>query len=292
MPNILEILKQRNVPYRQHGDHHHVSYGWLGVNCPFCGRGSNHFHMGFHITKRFSSCWRCGYHPAWKTLAELLGIRYIEARELLGSDPGWEQDDRRGQGRGKLVLPHGLGFLLPPHERYIKERGFDSEELVRLWSIQGIGIASRLAWRIFIPVLHHGSVVSWTTRSLVDEGVRYISAKAEEEEISAKTLLFGEDYARHAIIIVEGPFDVFRIGPGAVATLGLVVTPAQVEKMRQYPIRVICFDREAQAQKRARKLCRLLEPYPGSTYNVTLSASDPGSASAKEVTQLRKEFLE
>lgn len=290
--NILEILQQRNVPVRQHGESHHVSYGWLGVDCPFCGKGSGRFHMGFHITKRFSSCWRCGYHPAWKTLAELLGIRYVEARELLGTDPGWEQEDRRKYKRGTLVLPQGLGPLLPSHLRYLKDRGFDHEELERLWGIQGIGIAGRLAWRIWIPVLVHGEVVSWTTRKLVDEGVRYISAKREEEAISAKTLLFGEDYARHAIIVCEGPFDVFRIGPGAVATLGVVVSPAQIEKMRQYPIRVVCFDRESQAQKRAKKLCRLLEPFPGATYNVTLSAKDPGSASMKEVTQLRKEFLE
>lgn len=290
--NILEILQQRNVPIRQHGDHKNVRYGWVAVECPFCGRGSDAFHMGFHLTKRFSSCWQCGYHPAWKTLAELLGIRYVEARELLGSDPGWEQDDRRKIRRGELLLPPGLGELLPPHERYLKERGFDPDELVRLWDIQGIGIASKLAWRIFIPVLYHGSVVSWTTRSLVNKGVRYVSASQGEEAISAKSLLFGEDYARHAIIICEGPFDVFRIGPGAVATLGLSISHAQIEKMRQYPVRAVCFDNEYMAQKRAKKLCRLLEPFPGTTHNVVLKAKDPGSASREEIDELRKEFLE
>lgn len=291
MPDILEILRQRNIPHRQHGESHHVSYGWLGVDCPFCGKGTNRFHMGFHITKRFSSCWRCGYHPAYRTLAELLGIRFQEARELLGVDPGWEEE-RRGHSRKELLLPHGLGELLPPHLRYLKERGFDPEELKRLWGIQGIGIAGRLAWRIWIPVQSHGTVVSWTTRSLTDVGTRYISAKQGEEAVPAKSLLFGEDYARHAIIVVEGPFDVFRIGPGAVATLGVVVSPAQIEKMRQYPVRVICFDRDVLAQQRARKLCRLLEPYPGATYNVQLSAKDPGCADMKEVIQLRKGFLE
>lgn len=289
---IVEILSKNNVPYRQPEDHKNVRYGWIGVNCPFCGRANDAFHMGFHLTKRISSCWQCGYHPAWKTLAKLLGIRYTEARDLLDVDPGWEQEDRRKHRRGELALPDGLGPLLPVHLRYLQSRGFDPEELERLWGIQGIGFAARLAWRIWIPVHLHGTVVSWTTRSLASEGTRYVTAQSSQEALPMKSLLFGEDYARHAVIVCEGPFDVFRIGPGAVATMGIAYSSAQVEKISRYPVRVLCFDREAQAQKRAKKLCQALEPLPGSTYNVELDAKDPGSAGEKEVKELRKRFLE
>lgn len=289
--NFTELLSRHNIPYRRGGEHHHVSQGWVGFDCPFCGRGTGRFHMGFSLAKRITSCWRCGYHPAARTLAELLGIRYHEARELIGSEPGWDLE-YHGHKRGKLVLPWGLGPLLPAHVRYLRERGFDPEELQRLWGIQGIGIAHQLAWRIWIPVQLHGTVVSWTTRSLTDKGVRYIAAKQEEEVVPAKTLLFGEDYARHAIIVTEGPFDVFRIGPGAVATMGTAITNGQVERISKYPVRVICLDTDWAAQRRAGKLCRLLAPFPGRTVNVTLDAKDPGSASGREVQRLRRSFLE
>jgi DNA primase len=124
------------------------------------------------------------------------------------------------------------------------------------------------------------------------KGLRYINANPREEAVPAKDLLFGQDLARHAIVVVEGPFDAFRIGPGAVATMGLSYSREQLFKMSQYPVRVICFDQEDKAQQRARGLANDLLPFPGKTSVVVPQSADPGDMSEEEVREIRRTFLE
>jgi DNA primase len=176
---------------------------------------------------------------------------------------------------------------------YLTQRGLNADNMKTLWGVQGIGHAPRLRWRLFIPIHHHGEIVSWTTRAINPrERQRYISAGASEEAIPHKTLLYGADYARHAIIIHEGPIDVWATGPGAVATCGTAYTEAQLKTMSHYPIRVVCFDADADAQARARVLANALSVYPGSTHNVRLeTGKDTAEADWGEVQELRETFL-
>jgi hypothetical protein len=109
--------------------------------------------------------------------------------------------------------------------------------------------------------------------------------------MSRKDLLYGEDYCRDAIVVTEGPTDAWRIGPGAVATFGLAYSRAQVLRISRYPLRVICFDSEPEAQRQARRMRDELTAFPGETVIVRLDSKDAASAKPKEVRQLR-EFLE
>jgi hypothetical protein len=213
-------------------------------------------------------------------LIELTYLSFHKCKNLLD---GLETSQfKKEKPTGKLVIPKGVGELMPAHIKYLIQRGFNYKEIRHIWKIQGIGIASHLAWRIFIPIIHHEETVSWTTRSISKSKkvTRYISAPLEEESIPHKSLLYGEDFAHHSIIITEGPLDVWKIGPGAAAT-----------KIAQYPTRVICFDNTKQAQLRAYQLCNDLSVLPGKTYNILLDAKDAGSATEKEIEKLRKKFL-
>ena len=289
---FTEILDQHNIPYATEG-HRHCRPGWVQIDCPFCGPGSGHMHMGYNINAYYTNCWKCGSHRIEETLSALLNIPWQKSKTLLKEITG-PYTVPTERPRGTLVYPKGVDHLQYGHKQYLRQRGFNPTELWVLWKLQGIGIATKLIWRIFIPIYFRGEVVSWTTRSIQkhDDTIRYISAKPEEESMPARNLLFGEDYARHAIIICEGPFDVFRIGPGAVATLGTMYSNAQVQRMSKYPCRVVCFDSESEAQKRARKLADTLAGFPGETHVVTLeSAKDAGAASVEEIQELRKRFL-
>jgi hypothetical protein len=101
-------------------------------------------------------------------------------------------------------------------------------------------------------------------------------------------LLYGWDYVRQGVIVVEGPTDVWRVGPGAVGTLGLSVSATQIALLSKVPTRVICFDTEPQAQRRASALADALSVMPGTTYKVELDSADPGKATRKEIRRLRK----
>ncbi|MDE2095770.1 MAG: hypothetical protein KGL39_00815 [Patescibacteria group bacterium] len=292
---ITEILDELNIPYKQPGEHHHVTTGWINIDCGTCSPQSGHFRLGINIAGGYCSCWVCGSKKLPQALAESAGLplgKCIDSCKGLRLDTEINRDSIKP--RGTLILPYGLGPLLPIHRKYLRSRGFDPTQLEKLWRIQGIGLAAKHAWRLFIPIIYQNETVSWTTRKATETGTspRYITASPGEEAISAKELLLGEDYVHHAIAIVEGPADAWAGGPGTVATLGIAYTKAQVRRMTKYPKRTIVYDTEPLAQERAKQLCAELEAYPGTTQNVVLDAKDLGSASKKEIALFRRTCLD
>lgn len=284
---FTDILDDYHVPYKLPGEHHHSHEGWIQVECFQCSPDSGKFKLGYNIYKGYANCWQCGGVRAIDALVFLTKQPAAVLWRLLKSLPtqSWKSIPDR---RGKLVLPAGLGPLLPPHRDYLRERGYDPDELERLWGLKGIGHAAELAWRVFIPVIHHGETVSWTCRTIGDTGKRYLNARPEQEAVSQKKVLFGADFARHVAIVVEGPFDAMKVGPGCVATMGLICTVAQQKQLGGYAKRVFCFDNEPAAQQRALSIMSSLVVFPGETLNVVLDAKDAGEASPKEIRRLRK----
>lgn len=290
---FTEILDKYGVEYWTEGKY--TRQGWIQLHCPFCTGGTNPDkpYMGYNPTSNAITCWRCGIHPVGHTIQILTGVPWKEVKELL---PDLETDEYRKETKrlqGKLKLPKDLVEILGTrecraHREYLYERGSLPGEIVRLWDIKGICTAPRLGWRLFIPIYHQGRVVSWTTRGLTDKEPRYVSASPEEEAISHKEICYGGDYVGARAIVVEGPLDVWRIGPGAIATLGTNVTLSQLAQIAQIPYRVIAFDVEPAAQERAERLCDSLSILPGETYKVVLDSNDPGSATDKEIKKLRR----
>jgi len=291
--SIEEILTELGIPFWRHGEHHHVRPNNYGLDCSRCSPGSGAVRFSIRVDNFWAaSCWQCGKIPVVEALSEASGKPYGFVRSLLG-DGGRETVAKDEKPPGTLAIPAGVGPLLKPHRAYLERRGFDPDALARDWGVQGIGVSSRLAWRIFIPVTNKGKTVSWTTRAIADDNPRrYVNAGSDQEAVPAKSVLFGADKAGHAAIITEGPLDAMRIGPGGVATMGLVVSQAQIAAMAKFPVRAVCFDSEPAAQLRAEALCTALAGLPGRTVRVELeSAKDAGAADERELRQLRKEFL-
>jgi DNA primase len=284
---FTDLLDKHGIKYETEG--RHCRPGWVQLACPFCGGGSDPTkpYLGYNLARGFSNCWNCGPHSAISLLMKLTGLRASEASKLL--DRVDSIRELQEVVRGKLEIPKGVKPMLKAHRKYLRERGFDPNEIEDRWKVQGIGINARLKWRLFIPIQYRGKTVSWTTRSISHNAkTRYISASLTEEAIPHKSLLYGEDRCRHTIIVHEGPLDVWRMGPGAVATMGTGVSAAQVVKMAGYARRIICFDNEPAAQERARELCDSLEVFDGETINVQIDAKDVAEASEKEIRKLRK----
>lgn len=297
MASITDVLEELGIDYRRAGESPHVTRNYIGIVCHYCGEGSGKYGMGIHAEKGFVTCWKCNSHkPLIAVLHDITRKPYSVLKPLLegiGSE-SFQNAPRTDSDRPRrLTLPEGIGTLSRPHIRYLKGiRGFDPSELERVWGVQGIGLAVRLAWRVFIPIAERGKIVSWTTRAIRDDvDAKYVDASPEQEAKPAKRVLFGEDLAGHAIIVCEGPLDAMRVGPGAVALLGSKWSSAQLEKIARHPVRVIALDNEPEAQRKARELCDLLSVRPGKTIRVEIDAKDPGSASPKEIKLLRRSFL-
>lgn len=285
---FTEILDHLSIPYRRHGEHHHTTSGWVNLDCPFCSPGWNHYRLGYNLRRGDLSCWQCGRLDAYKVLTEITGQTYRQLKPLLGNlsrdvlPPEIEK-------RGKLVLPSKLGPLTKFHKKFLERRKLDVDQIVETWKIQGTSGTSELPWRLFIPIHFRDEVVSWTTRSIKDKAEqRYLAARPEQEKYNHHDLLYGEHLAKNAVVVVEGPTDVWRIGPGAVATFGTAYRRSQVARLSRFPVRAIWYDAGSIAQRKAEKLVADLEVFPGRTFLISGSTKDPGSASRADLKRVRK----
>ncbi len=285
--NFTDILTDYHIPFHESGKN--TRRGWVNFMCPYCQKDP---YMGFNVEGRYVNCWACGRHPLWETL-------HIITREPPPVVWGWIKEIPETfilpemKPVGKLKVPIGVEPMGELHQEYLHDRRLNASRVARDWQVQGIsGFGGHLRYRLFIPIHLRGQVVSWTTRSITKREPRYWAAKDDESSIPIERLLYGVDGCRNGIIVVEGPVDVWAIGPGAVATLGTRVSPAQLAQLSSFPVRVVCFDSEPDAQARARKLANDLSVFEGVTHNVVLeTGKDAASASKDEVKALKKEFL-
>jgi len=296
MNSFQSILEEHNVEYRSVGQHEHSREGWIQIDCPWCTPGTQRFRLGYSVNGGYLNCWQCGGKSVKAVLFELLTSLPWHERQIildnLDKAPRRVQESLRPEGR--LRIPPDVEALSRLHKSYLLGRLFDPDELAKLWDLRGIRISARLSWRIWIPIYHQGEIVPWTTRAIgAKVSPRYMSASPDEERIHHKSILYGMDYVHHSVVVCEGPTDVWRIGPGAVATLGTSFTDSQVEQLSRIPIRVICFDSETTAQKRAGDLMSRLVGFPGETSIVEVeSGRDVAEADKGEVDLLRKTYLE
>lgn len=282
--SIREILETNGVAVAG-AEHKHGRHGWVQVNCPWCMTSG--FHLGINLTTGAAACWRCGRRNTAAVVARLTGKTYEDARQVV--DRAALQHAPTAH-TGTLRPPTGIVPLTPAHAAYVRRRGLDPDEIVALWGVQALAAeAGRLRWRLYIPITDpDGEQVSWTTRAIGSQAMRYRSASSDAEAYPHKWLLYGAQHARHAISIHEGPVDAWAVGPGGVATCGTGYSPQQLTAMSRYAVRVVCFDAEPDAQKRARRLADDLSVFPGETYNVVLeTGADTAECSKAELEDLR-----
>jgi len=291
MPNLAELLEQHGATGRRVGEHHHARAGWVQYDCPHCSPGSGAFRMGLRVAFGYFNCWLCGRVDTARTIALLTRCDLRTAIELSRSATRTSPVD--------VVLP-GSGTYRPPtnqkrlreHAEYIRSRNIDPATAARVWNVSGTGHDSDCPWRIVLPIFRNDVAVSWTARSIGTSSLRYLSAPPDRESFPHRNWLYGLDFARGSVIVTEGPLDAMRIGPGAVATMGTSWNVAQLALIRRYPRRVVCFDNETDAQKRAVALCHELGVFPGTTTNLVLDAKDAADASQHEIDLVRKHYLD
>lgn len=282
----LETLLQRcDIPYVENGQHHHARAGWLQTDCPWCLDGVGKYHLGISLQSGAVSCWKCGRHSLVGLLVEHHQTP-SNARKLVKGLPTPKLPDKRHTGHFRK--PGGVQGLLPQHQNYLRRRGYDPTEVEKLWELGAFAAHPQYGWSLYVPIHYQGTVVSFTTRTIKKNGMRWHSAKLEEETIPHKQLLYGADYVRGRCVVVEGPTDVWAIGPGAVGLCGIAHTQEQVSRLADIWSRTICFDSSDDAQDRAERLYKDLSRLPGKTELVRLDADDPADASVQEIEQLRE----
>ena len=285
--NVVDLFDSLGVEYITEGSHH-CTTGWLQLPwCPSCSTaGDRNYRLGVHTVSKAWNCWSCGRLRGADAMSTITGLGVDECARLLGQCEQWLTVSAPRK-KGKVVIPDGVVDMLPAHREYLRSRKISPDYAAEVWGVRGIGPQRRLPWRLWLPV-RLDRVLSWTTRTIGERGPRYVSASQEEEAIPHKELLYGEELAGNSVIVVEGPLDAMRIGEGAVASFGTSWTTAQAKRLSRFSKRVIVFDSEPTAQRKACELADYIGASEGQTLVVEIEAPDPGSADESELQALRR----
>jgi len=198
-------------------------------------------------------------------------------------------------GGKKVVKPPQMGELKHAHRNYLKRRKFNPDNLIDEWSLEATShLSGPWSWRIIIPfhdiddniIAYQGRTISKSRKP------KYKMTDDEHLPVDPKSILYGINKVHtDSIIVVEGVADVWRLGPGAVATLGIDWKIEQANQIRKFKRRFIMFDPDPQAQKRAEELAKWLSYYAGETEIIEGLKKDPGDLSQKYADKIINSLL-
>lgn len=297
--NFEFLCQHLNIEIAPSGSRHYHA-GWIHIECPFCSGNPGH-HLGYNISQNFFTCWRCGFKPMKKVLQKLLSVsseNYFDTVRTFFENAPRKLEKKVVIPTAKTVkLPAGTVPLMRMHRNYLRERKFEPRKMREVWGLMGVGIAGEFCFRIIIPIYFKGRLVSYQGRDITGRAkLRYKNCITIQEVVHLKDIVYGFDNVPgKTVVICEGVTDVWRLGPGAVATFGVGFTAKQVKLLGEsFNKRVIFFDQDDGGQQQSRKLAAKLAMYDGETTILTLkkfSVKDPGELPQKEADQIMEELL-
>ena len=269
-----------------------VTYGWINVNCPFCDDHSNHLGFDLKADKLVGSCWRCGKHSlrSYIKLHIPRALKVMSSYEV-GHRKKRKRNDENNEERNEYVSLPG-DSLQPIHKRYLRSRRFSPIDIQRTWGIKGtVGKAPKDlggAWRnrIAIPIYQFHELVSFQGRDVTEQAnEKYRNCPSRLEITSIKDCLYGLDKTNKKAVVVEGVFDVWRLGPGAICTFGTKFTRHQLAILNTFKELYIYFDPEPDAQKAAESLAYSL---PNVEVHIIRHDKEPDDLTNEEAEELMK----
>jgi hypothetical protein len=184
--------------------------------------------------------------------------------------------------------------VLDYHRDYLERRGFDPMEIEQTYHVRSCKPSSAYSQRILIPYIVQRKTYTFSTRDVSGKSnLKYKHCPVNKSIFAPKELLFGIDQTKKdTCVVVEGVFDVFRIGKGSVATSGTQYTRTQLLTLSKFKRIFLLFDPEPQAQKMALLLGNDLSFCSGSIEIILLKMdTDPGDMKPDDVKLLRKEIF-
>lgn len=300
--SIEKLLHDYHVPTAQPGDKNYRD-GWVNVKCPFCADHS--MHLGFNIGQGYAHCWRCGGKFIEQVISKLLGLSTPKAKQVLkqyGKTTLTRTHAKEVKRKIRIKahkLPSNTTELKTRHKRYLENRGFNPDEIIRKWGVLGTGPLSKLddisyKHRILAPINWDGEQVSFQTRDITGKHkVKYLACPEDRELIKHKHVLYGKQGEWGDVgIAVEGITDVWRMGVHAFSTFGIAFTHRQIRHMAKHFRRVIIiFDEEPQAQKQAKTLQAELK-VRGVEAIIETVQTDPADLGEAEAKNLLRKFIQ
>lgn len=249
MFDAVGFCRDYNIDYRE-APHKNVSDGWVGINDPF--ETDTGFHMGINVMGNYAYSWKGGRgYSLVDVLQELLHIGYGEARKVIdaySTETSFTPSIQAKQRFSIVDTP-----TTPAIRNFLRRRRYNAKRLVEKYDLRGDG------YKLVIPIYYDKQIVSYQTRDIREKA--YIGCDKDRAIINYKNIVYPIDNAKdNHIVVVEGIFDAYRLGDGAVCTFGTSWTKHQVNLIAsRYEHVIIRYDAEPLAQKKARALAIELE---------------------------------
>lgn len=278
--------------------------GWVNTKCIYCGGSS--YKLGFNPTEDYCTCFACGLHNLKETLSKLLAIPKKDINDVIEQYKTRtiilnKLNDKKTTAVKNLVLP--TDTFTPIERKYLKSRNFNPSYLHKKYNVVGGGIVGDWKYRIIIPVIINGKIVSWTGRSILEKSKldelkipRYKNLEIKKSVINPKECLFNLDNSKNkTVVLTEGPFDVMRLGDDFICSFGTSLTQSQIKEIRlRYDKVFIMFDNEIEAQQKARNYGQMLSSVGVDVEIVDaysdFNKNDGGELNDEEVKLIRKEL--
>ncbi len=292
----MRFLHDHNIPYTTSGTKHNRR-GWVQIGCPFCAGGAGN-HLGIKLPGEFATCWRCKGKSMLQVIQSLLMVSWTEAQAILHKYKTNTKARKDKKQKIKLLkkivkLPMGATNLKPRHDYYLESRNFDPEYLEKTFDLKGTGPIGDYKHRIIAPITLQDTLVSYQGRDITNRAkLKYKACRNVNEAFPHKHTLYGADLAKsERVIVVEGITDVWRLGPGAVASFGTSFTSAQIKMLcKEWKQAFVLFDSEPAALQAANHLGTTLAVTGMDVEILSLDKGDPGDMKQCDASALMKEL--
>ena len=309
--DVVSLLESIPVTVATSGKN--VTEGWVNTNCPHCFDPSTH--LGINLTSKMYSCWICRNTGSIFSLIKLLtGFdnravgRLIREHTKDGFGYDFTPSENYERKKLEIVLPtRSSDKPLKIHKEYLRSRGFNRKEIELYFGIKYTGQIStyfrsdkkrsNFSYRIIIPIYMNKKLVNFTARDVTGlSEEKYKNCPNDDAIFHTKDCIYGYDLAgkgtsKNVVVLVEGPTDVWNIGPGAFGIFGLKYTENQIKALYKKELKrvYLLFDDEPKAQKIAEKLAKELGSFVPEVFIIDPEGDfdDPGSMSKKQAKEIK-----
>ena len=285
--------------FRTATEHQKSTRGWVQIeHCPSCN--SHNYRLGFNPKSRIFHCWKCRILPFWETLLDLSGLTNAELKNVIwkfGKDVEYDEEKAVRKNAHKVVPPPNVRSMDAWHRTYLEGRGYNPDELAFLYKIQGTAHDTIPFWknRIIIPIYAGGKLVSMQGRAIFENQTpKYFNLPIEDSVVDLKETLYGMYYViGDKVLVVEGVFDMWRMGFGTVATYGTSYTDAQIKLLLRYKRIFLLYDLDSEeAVESGRRLVNVLKAHGRKAMAINIAfKGDPGDFNQDQVNYIYRTYL-
>jgi hypothetical protein len=292
--DVKAYLNDRGIRYYTSGKN--CSPGWINIRCLYCGDKTNH--LGINLKSKKWHCWKCHQTglitKVISTVEDGRGDIYSILNQFVSSYAGTHTPQRRDP----TGLPKESLHILPTiHKDYLRRRGFDPVEVQDKYHVKACWEGGKYKFRLIIPIYMNFKLAGFTARDVsYKSSIRYKNQPKHECPVLPERWVYNVDRAEETVVVVEGPFDVWRMGNSFVSFMGTEATTAQTAALVNKGVKraIVLYDPEEEAQEQAERIAYDLGMFIPEVEQVELDlpeGKDPADLTPSEAAYLRSELL-